>query len=73
MQISSLPIEHELKYGTARSHAQLPDLMHNSSGLGIFGADRSFLEKKGFGLVHGDSGTIRVNAFNSLLVGTEPR
>ncbi len=66
--ITSLPIEYQLLYGTARGNADVSDFVNNTSVSGVRGANGTFSQEELFGLFRSDPGAITVDSHNPLLV-----
>ncbi len=65
---TSLPIEYQLKYGTACGNLDFSQLVCEAPGDSLGGIYGGLTEKKSFGVIWVNSSPVSVDSFDSLLV-----
>ena len=70
---SSLPIEYELKYGTACGNLDIAQLMSKAASDSICGIYGGFAEKEILGVLWTNSSPLPIDGFDPLLIGLHRR
>lgn len=70
---TTLPIECELKYGTARGYAHAANPMGDTAFHGIVGVDRALAQEKLFGDFWINPSPVTIDSLDPLLIGLNRR
>ena len=65
---SSLPVEYQLKYGTARGNAQLGDFVNKTPVDSLLCIESGLTQKVALGLFLGDTSPLGINTLDAGLV-----
>ncbi len=68
---TTLPIEYELKYGTARGNADLSNFVNQTPSLSFVRVESGLTQEVALSVRVREVGPLGVNCFNSLLICTK--